>query len=86
MGIVAELLQNVCLPKMVRARQNFPATEVADIDATLRSELRRPEIAARVKPGMRVAVAVGSRGVADLPRLVHIVVDELKTLRRPALL
>ncbi len=47
---------------------------------SLLAELRKPGIAARVKPAMRIAVAVGSRGVAELPLIVATVVGELKGL------
>ena len=48
--------------------------------AALREELRRPEIARRVKPGMRIAVGVGSRGVAEIALIVRVTIEELKRL------
>ena len=80
MGIIAELLQNIILPKMVRVSQHFPNNAIQDIAGTLRAELRKPAIAGRVKKDMRVAVAVGSRGVAEIPQIVKVVVEELKNL------
>ncbi|MHC1758979.1 MAG: lactate racemase domain-containing protein [Negativicutes bacterium] len=80
MTIVNELLQNIALPKMVRIRQNFPTTALQDAVGTLRGELRKPEIAGRVKRNMVVAVAVGSRGVAEIQQLVRLIVEELKQL------
>ena len=62
MGIIKDLLAGIALPKMVRVRQKFAAPEIHDVAAALREELRRPEIARRVKPGMSIAVGVGSRG------------------------
>ena len=78
MDIIQELLQGIPLPKMVKVRQTFPAPLVADVAETLRLELGKPEIAAKLTPGMRIAVAVGSRGLADLPLLVQTTVSELK--------
>lgn len=80
MGIIAELLQNVSLPKVVRVRQSFPTKAVGDVAASLRAELSKAAIASRIKPHMRIAVAVGSRGVAELPLIVRIVVEELTKL------
>jgi uncharacterized protein (DUF362 family) len=80
MGIVAELLKDTVLPRMIRARQAFPATELRDVAGTLRDELRKPAIAGRVRRGSRVAVAVGSRGMARIPLIVSVVVEELKAL------
>jgi len=78
MDILKELLKDTPLPRMVKIRQTFPAPRVADIAATLRQELARPGIGDTVKPGMRIAIAAGSRGVAELPTLVRVTVEELK--------
>jgi len=63
---------------MVRVKQTFPATGVPDITATLQAELRRADIASRIKPGMRIAVGVGSRGMAEIALIAKVTVDELK--------
>lgn len=80
MDIVTGLLAGIALPKMLRVRQEFAAPEVREVAAALREELRRPEIARRVKPGMRVAVGVGSRGVAEIALIVRVTIEELKRL------
>lgn len=77
MNIIQELLQGIPLPKMVKLRQSFPASRVADVAVALRRELRQPGILDQIKPAMTVAIAVGSRGVADLPLLVRVTVEEL---------
>lgn len=79
MSVITELLQDIPIPKMIRVRQQFPATEVRDIAQTLREEIRKPEILDQVQKGMRIAIAVGSRGMAELPLIVQTVVEELKT-------
>ncbi|MEW6718837.1 MAG: lactate racemase domain-containing protein [Thermodesulfobacteriota bacterium] len=80
MGIIDEILESTVLPRMIRARQTFPAPEVRDVPAVLREELRKPAISGRVRRGMRIAVAVGSRGVAEIPRIARGVVEELRNL------
>lgn len=80
MGIVADLLKCTALPRMVRARQSFPAPEVRDVAGALREELRRPSIAGRVRGKRRIAVAVGSRGVAQISLIVRVLVEELRAL------
>lgn len=79
MSVITELLKDISIPKMIRIRQQFPATEVQDIAKTLREEIRKPEILDQVQKGMRIAIAVGSRGMAELPQIVRTVVEELKT-------
>jgi len=80
MGIITDLLADIALPRMVRVRQKFSAPEVHDVAAAVRQELRRPEIARRIKCGMRIAVGVGSRGVAEIALIVRVAIEELKRL------
>lgn len=68
------------LPKMYRVRQQFDETCLTDIEGTVRRELAKPEICALVKPGMRVAVGVGSRGIQNLSCIVETTVKGLKEL------
>ena len=66
----------VTLPRFIRVRQKFPPSAPVDIVGTLRREFER--VRPRVKPGARVAVAVGSRGIANLDTLVGAVIEELR--------
>ena len=68
------------LPKMYRVRQQFDETCLTDIEGTVRRELAKSEICALVKPGMRVAVGVGSRGIQNLSCIVETTVKGLKEL------
>ena len=78
MSIITSLLQDVRLPRMARVRQVFPDDALPDVEAALRATFDQPKIAGRIKKGARIAVGVGSRGLADLPLLARVVVDELK--------
>ena len=68
------------LPKMYRVRQSFNKEHLEDIEGTVAREFAKAEIRAQVKPGMRVALAVGSRGIRNLSRIVKCVVDQLLAL------
>jgi hypothetical protein len=76
--IVKQLLQGVPLPRLARIRQIFPANDVADVAGTLRDQLDKPGVIDTVKPGMRIAVGVGSRGVAEIPTLARVTVEEIR--------
>jgi hypothetical protein len=67
-------LSNIALPTMHHVRQEFPAPEVGDVAAAVRTALSAPEIAGLLKPGLRVALAVGSRGIAGLAAIVQALV------------
>jgi hypothetical protein len=78
LGIIQELLRETQLPRMVKVRQKFTVTEVRDIPATIRQEFTKAGIGERIKTGMRIAIAVGSRGLDRLPELVRLTVAEIK--------
>lgn len=63
------------LPKMFAARQRFDSSAVDDVEAALTESLRR--VAPLVRPGARIAVGVGSRGMAELSLLVKTTLDFL---------
>lgn len=65
------------LPALVHIRRHFPRDGIADIPAVLRAQLELADIA--VPPGARIAVAVGSRGIAHLDIMVGTVIAWLRT-------
>jgi hypothetical protein len=69
---------DIPLPKMVKVRQHFEAHRIDDVEAAVTTELARPEIAACIKPGARIAVGVGSRGVANIATAVGALVQGIK--------
>lgn len=68
------------LPKLYRVRQNFERGCLEDVEGTILSELNKEEIRAQIKPGMKIALGVGSRGIRNLSRIVKCVVEQLKQL------
>ena len=70
------------LPEYIRVKQHFDDThlEDAEVPAALRASLSREEIRSVVKPGMRVAVGVGSRGIRNLLPVVQETVRFLKEM------
>ncbi|MEM5780711.1 MAG: lactate racemase domain-containing protein, partial [Lawsonibacter sp.] len=68
------------LPKLYRVRQNFEKGCLEDIEGTIISQLNQGEIRARIKPGMKIALGVGSRGIRNLSRIVKCVVEQLQEM------
>ena len=66
MTAIEGILKDIQMPRMVRIRQNFPRPVIEDVAAEVRKELSRPEILETIKPGMRIAITAGSRGVANV--------------------
>ncbi len=67
-------------PAIVPVRQVFRQPTLDDPAATLAETLRSSRLRERLRPGARVALAVGSRGLAGLDALVARVVAELRDM------
>ena len=78
MSFIKDFVRDVPVPRMVRIRQSFAAPEVADVAGTLIEQLAKPGVIDQVKPGMRIAIGVGSRGIAEIPTLVRVLVEQIK--------
>jgi hypothetical protein len=61
-------------PRLLLVRQNFPDRRIPDIAAEVRKQLAGTAFAARLKPGSRVAIGVGSRGIHNIATIVRNVV------------
>jgi len=67
-------------PKVVKIRQKFPRPRVENVEAALREQLGRGEISSTIKPGMRVALTAGSRGIAQIDEILRSLVGILKEM------
>ncbi|MBZ5583465.1 MAG: hypothetical protein LAQ30_14900, partial [Acidobacteriia bacterium] len=59
-------------------RQNFPDRSIPDIPAEVQKQLAASGFAARLQPGSRVAIGVGSRGIQNIATIVRNVVQYWK--------
>jgi hypothetical protein len=59
------------LPRLLVVRQKFPDRRIADVAAEVRSQLGASNFAARLKPGARIAIGVGSRGIHNIASIVR---------------
>jgi hypothetical protein len=80
-GIVSRLCGEVALPRMLRVRQLFDQRriETGDISRFVFDELSRPELASAVKPGKRIAITCGSRGIANVAVITRAIADFVKS-------
>ncbi len=80
-GTVSRLLRDVPLPRAFHARQRFPDRHIEpeDIEKEIFAEIRRAGAAERVKPGMRVAITAGSRGIRNVDIITRSVVNFVKS-------
>src|SRR5437763_921910 len=80
-AVLHHLLDPVVLPEMARVRYTIATPPpLMDLHAAIRGEMVRANAGTLIKPGQRIAVGVGSRGIARLPEIVTALVAELKAL------
>ena len=68
------------LPRMAKMRQRFATTALEDVGQSVRQTLAEAHLASAIKPGQRIAVSSGSRGIANIPLITRTVVDCVKKL------
>ncbi len=66
--------------QLAPVRQSVSEQQVENVSAAVWNGLNAVALSERVRPGMRVAVAVGSRGISCYKEVVQAVVETLKSL------
>ena len=79
--VVAELVKDTCVPKMFRVKQVFPRPKIEkeEIPGLIENLLSQEKFASRIKPGMRIAITAGSRGVANVALTTRCIADFVKS-------
>ena len=72
-------------PQMYPARQRLYSAPIADIPATVRAELRRAGLAEAIRPGQRVAITAGSRGINNIAAILKATVEAVRANTVPIL-
>lgn len=78
MSAIDELLEHIEIPRMVKVRQCFSRPIVENIEAELIDKLQRGDVLSRIKPGQSIAITAGSRGIANQPLMIKVLVSEIK--------
>jgi hypothetical protein len=75
-----EVFERGTLPRWAPVRQHLVATRIGDVAAEVTAQLTRPEVAATIKPGQRVALTAGSRGIDRIAEVIKATADGLKAM------
>lgn len=65
-------------PRVALVRQYFDAPVLEDVESSVAQELKKLGIDGRIRPGMRVALTAGSRGIFQMARILRAVASEVK--------
>jgi hypothetical protein len=66
------------LPNMIKIRRHYQAPVIQNIEVAIEAEIAKILSRTKIKPGMRIAITAGSRGIANVARIITSVVAELK--------
>lgn len=75
----SELMISPRIPPLARVRQRLNDRVLQDLDGTV-VRLVEERLAGRVRPGQRIAIAIGSRGVANIARIARGTVEGVRRL------
>jgi hypothetical protein len=77
---VADLHFSASYPRVAVVRQHFDAPVLENVEASVSQEMKKLGMHLRIKPGMRVALTAGSRGINQIPRILKAVADEVRRM------
>ncbi|MEM2893918.1 MAG: lactate racemase domain-containing protein [Candidatus Bathyarchaeia archaeon] len=66
------------LPRMVEVQQRIEAPRIDDYVSAIKEELREKGVGEKVRPGSKIAITAGSRGIAHYPEILSTVVEEVR--------
>lgn len=75
-----EIFERGDLPLWAPVRQSLDDTDIGDVRAAIAAQFQRAGIGDRLRPGQRVAITAGSRGIDRIDEVVRAVVDEVRAL------
>ncbi|MDK2856810.1 MAG: hypothetical protein PWQ86_2023 [Bacillota bacterium] len=65
-------------PLFYRVKQNLECPVINDVEGAVRAALSSLRLSERIRPGARVAITAGSRGIANIPLILKTVVQVIR--------
>ena len=79
LNAIDQLVRDIPIPRIVKVRQKFERPFLKDLEAVFLDRLLSSHVLDTVRMGMNIAIAVGSRGIANQPLILRLLVREIKT-------
>ena len=67
-------------PLVFRVRQKFDAPQINDVPGEVEAQLSRLSLGIKIRAGQTVAIAVGSRGIANIHLIIKAIAEHIKRL------
>lgn len=80
MNIVNDMLDNIEIPKFALINQNFETEKLDNLEENIDNQFKEETIKTRIKPGQKIGITVGSRGISNLKEIVKAVCRNIKEL------
>lgn len=71
MSTIDRLLDSIAVPRMLKVRQTFERPVITDVIGELHARLLAKNVLAKIRPGQKIAITCGSRGISNLPEMVR---------------
>lgn len=68
---ISRILDGIPIPPMARIRQHLPEETLPDVAAAARTAMDREVLRKKIRPGMRVAITAGSRGIFGMKDMLR---------------
>jgi hypothetical protein len=79
LGVDGIELEDMLYPRMVKIRQQLDGSVVPDIALAVKAEFWKSRLSSEMKPGSKVAITAGSRGITDIVAIISSLVREVKS-------
>lgn len=78
MEIIQKLLKGTPIPKVVKVRQKFEGQHIENIEKEIADQLVNTKLLYKIEKGQKVAITVGSRGIANIPLITKEIVNHVR--------
>lgn len=80
MSAIEDILAKNTIPRMLTVKQHMPRPRVENVDQAVREAIEEANVLDRIKPGMRVAITGGSRGINNMVQVYKTMVQLVRSL------
>lgn len=77
-SIIESLLRNIPIPRVVKVSQVFERPFLPDVEAAFLERLKGSGVMENLRPGMSIAIGVGSRGISNQAHVIRLLVGALR--------
>jgi hypothetical protein len=70
-GVILAMNTSNHFPRMLEIEQSYPRSQKLDFSSLLEEQFAQTGLREKIKPGMRIALGVGSRGITNLKEIVQ---------------